>query len=215
MQIKVKNNAHNIFFEKEMLRRADEEHLKIKEFLEKNSWLYVFYHGEDKDQEDLLVVSQYENWRKYNIPSYCFNLSEYNPEDFPTDSQNTWFQEIDEEYQKEKKAFDFMLKSPYIIIFFITIVIISVVKINENSKEKIQQMEVNQEIEKEISVIEQLSIKQQMNIDKIWANFETQKVIRSQIKELEIKLDEKINEVRVMELENANIREQMIAETQK
>jgi hypothetical protein len=35
------------------------------------------------------------------------------------------------------------------------------------------------------------------------------------MKELQTQLDQKINEVRAMELENANIREQMIAETKK
>ena len=97
----------------------------------------------------------------------------------------------------------------YIIpIVFISLIIVFVFYPSKKEEPK-------KEPERQKTAIELLIEKQTLNLNRIGAKMETQRIIKSQISELKGKLDQNIAEVRTIELENSNIREKMIEETSK
>lgn len=65
------------------------------------------------------------------------------------------------------------------------------------------------------SKINALTEKEMLNIKKIWAKFETQKILKKQLNDTQMEITKNIKEVKALELDNAHIREKIINETER
>jgi predicted permease len=97
-----------------------------------------------------LTVSQYENWRKYEVPIDCFEID--------NQEQEIETEDLEEKTSKIKQIFT----NPAVIVFIIALLVIGGAKIVHKPTEKIEIQET-----KELSVIEVLAERQQINIQKI------------------------------------------------
>lgn len=196
MQIKIKTNAYETYRElKQTYNSCSSEDVENMQFLKENAGKTIFAHS--KVWDDQLEVSKYENWKKYILPIECFDLTEI------TEDQ----EEETESKIEILKTFIIDHKKDVLIGLWFFILLLSVALFNIFKQEK------KEEIAPPKTVLETLVEKQTLNLNKIWAKMETQKVIKSQINDLKIKLDQNITEIKALELENSTIREQMIEET--
>lgn len=190
MQVKLKQNASEIFQSK---YGVESQYIDLFMFLKENEWKDIFVHW--KIGDDLIEASQYQNWKKWEIPEICFEFAEnQDPEPVKPSilDRIKWLSPVD-----------------YIVpIIFITLILIYI--FYPSKKE-----EPIKAPERHKTALELLTEKQQINLNRIGAKMETQRIIKSQISELKGKLDQNIAEVRTIELENSTIREQMIEETSK
>ena len=199
MQIKIKMDADTIYKQINWISTSlTSEELEAIQFIKENIEKMVFVHQKIWDQK--LEVSKYENWKKYILPYECFELESIQEQD-----------EIEEDANIKNifwsiKEFVIDHKRDFAIWFVFILLLIIAIAIQHNKPQKIQQ-------EPQKTAIQLLVEKQTLNINKIWAKMETQKILKWQIKELQDKLDENIKEVKAMELENSTIREKMIDET--
>lgn len=202
MQIKIKTDAKSIYKQVKWVYQSwSNEDLENMDFLQQNEWKSVFAHS--KIWDDQLEVSKYENWRKYILPIECFDL------------ENIENQQSDDEDEPTKLEVlkEFAIKHKKDLIIGLIFLIFLAIAFMYNHKDKPKQEVKPQVIEQQKTVLEVLVEKQTLNLNKIWAKMETQKVIKSQINDLKIKLDQNITEIKALELENSTIREQMIEET--
>lgn len=200
MQIKIKTDAKEIYKQvKQVYSSGTQEDLENMEFLRSNEEKSVFVHS--KVWDDQLEVSKYENWRKYILPIECFDRESLSEENNEYEEEETSKIEVLKEFTiKHKKDF-------VIWLLFAILLVLAFIMSNKKQEEK------PQVIEPQKTVLEILVEKQTLNLNKIWAKMETQKVIKSQINDLKIKLDQNISEIKALELENSTIREKMIEET--
>lgn len=196
MQIKIKINAYDTYRDlKQTYNHWSNEDIENLQFLKENAGKTVFVHS--KVWDDQIEVSKYENWKKYILPIECFDLNDI------TEDQE------DEAESKIEVLKTFVInhkRDVLIALWFLTILLI-VWFVNTHKQEK------KEVIAPPKTVLETLVEKQTLNLNKIWAKMETQKIIKQQIHDLQIKLDQNIAEIKAMELDNSNIREQMIEET--
>ena len=190
MQFKLKQNASYLYLQENQskidINNSDE--YRIFEFLQQNDWKNIFCH---KIIEDNVELSKYDIWTKFIVPTYCIDIEEV----------------IEKEETKKIDKLENFFKRFYKDIIIITLLLsIFFTTWYEPKKD-------NNKIEK--TVIETLIEKQNLNLKRVWSKFETQKIIKSQIKDLQNKLDTNIAEIKQIELENANIKEQIIIETNK
>lgn len=189
MQVKLIENARDKFSEIENLKRAWEmKDLETFEFLQKNEWKEVYYHHKMRP-DWLCEVSEYEKTRKFEIPLELIALEEEIPK---FESTETFF----EKYNTQINIWAVML-----VILLVSIVYIS----SEKSKPTI----------KEKTAIEINIDTQKMNLDLIQEKLNKQKIIKSQMKELQDDLSKNIWEIKNLEMNNSNLREQYILETNK
>lgn len=202
MQIKIKTDAKDIYKQVKWVYQSwSNEDLENMEFLQQNEWKSVFAHS--KIWDDQLEVSKYENWRKYILPIECFDLENIENQQSDDEDEPTKLEVLKELAIKHKK--DLIIGLIFLIFLAIAFMY--------NHKDKPKQEVKPQVIEQQKTVLEVLVEKQTLNLNKIWAKMETQKVIKSQINDLKIKLDQNITEIKALELENSTIKEQMIEET--
>lgn len=202
MQIKIKTDAKDIYKQVKWVYQSwSNEDLENMDFLQQNEWKSVFAHS--KIWDDQLEVSKYENWRKYILPIECFDLENIENQQSDDEDEPTKLEVLKELAIKHKK--DLIIGLIFLIFLAIAFMY--------NHKDKPKQEVKPQVIEQQKTVLEVLVEKQTLNLNKIWAKMETQKVIKSQINDLKIKLDQNITEIKALELENSTIREQMIEET--
>lgn len=195
MEVKIKTNWSDLFKVINEDQPKDQTYFDTLEFLEQNNWKTVFVHG--KVDEYTIEASRYENWKRFNVPADCFDVWEDQPNE--------------ETESKLHLAMNFLKERPKDIAITVTIIIVLILLYWAH----LVKVESDKPKPKQKTAIEILSEKQSHNIDKIGANMETQKILKSQIKDLQDKLDQKISEVKSIELENSTIREQMIEETAK
>jgi len=191
MQVKLKQNASEIF---QNAYWVESQHIDLFMFLKENEWKDIFVHG--KIADDLIEASQYQNWRKYEIPAICFEFAENAEHSDQPEVKETIMDKI-----RWLRPIDYIVP-----IVFISLILVYIFYPSKKEEPK---------PEKQKTAIELLIEKQTLNLNRIGAKMETQRIIKSQISELKGKLDQNIAEVRTIELENSNIREKMIEETSK
>lgn len=202
MQIKIKTDAKSIYKQVKWVYQSwSNEDLENMDFLQQNEWKSVFAHSKIWDEQ--LEVSKYENWRKYILPIECFDLENIENQQTDDEDEPTKLEVLKEFFIDHKKDL-------VIALFFIILLTVAFVY---NKPKEVKQVETPQVVEQTKTTLEILVEKQTLNLNKIWAKMETQKVIKSQINDLKIKLDQNITEIKTLELENSMIREKMIEET--
>lgn len=189
MQVKLIENARARFSEIENLKRSGEmQDLETFEFLQKNEWKEVYYHHKMRP-DWLCEISEYEKTRKYEIPLELIIL--------------------EEEISKQEIVRTFFEKYNKQINIWGIIAIVLIIVISYSLKEK------TKPVIKEKTAIEINIDTQKMNLDLIQEKLNKQKIIKWQIKELQEDLSKNIWEVKTLEINNSNLREQYILETNK
>lgn len=189
MQVRLIENARDKFSEIENLKRAWEmKDLETFEFLQKNEWKEVYYHHKMRP-DWLCEVSEYEKTRKFEIPLELIALEE---DVLNQEKVNAFFEKYN-------------LQIKFWAVILIVLILLMIYSLKEKSKPTI----------KEKTAIEINIDTQKMNLDLIQEKLNKQKIIKSQIKELQDDLSKNIWEIKNLEMNNSNLREQYILETNK
>jgi hypothetical protein len=189
MQVKLIKNAREKFSEIENLKQSwTTLDLETFEFLQNNEWKEVYYHHKLRP-DWLCEVSEYEKTKKYEIPLELIIL-----------------EEIIAKQEILRTLFDKYNKQINILAIIFVILLLSITYIARDKTKPII---------KEKTAIEINIDTQKMNLDLIQEKLKKQKIIKWRIKDLQTDLNKNISDIKTLEINNSNLREQYILETNK